>query len=338
MLDNGKDVTLMTIKPDEQFMKNYQAIYYAMNAKPDCKSKIFGKDVTIKFQDLQDLNNKITEKFKAHYEDAGFIINITVSFRDRSSIEFNSWTTFSAYDWNIEKTINSILIMWEYNAQLPNYPLPQLHRLTVRLADEIRPEEMLNLVVSGKLQEVDKLDQEICPVVARVDFINSMLGDELLYIVERWQEGLEASSLENHVIYKYLKKYSRVLAYAINYIALFVSIWAGFRYLNKLFEELGTEKIGNIPINEIYSLFSSGIKILIAIFVVYKVFEIVANIVFSSLRQSTDNHTFNITKGDKNECKKIANTIRHKKLRIIGNIIFTIGYDIACSILTNHFL
>ena len=58
MLDNGKDVTLMTIKPDEQFMKNYQAIYYAMNAKPDCKSKIFGKDVTIKFQDLQDLNNK----------------------------------------------------------------------------------------------------------------------------------------------------------------------------------------------------------------------------------------------------------------------------------------
>ena len=108
--------------------------------------------------------------------------------------------------------------------------------------------------------------------------------------------------------------------------------------LNKLFEELGTEKIGNIPINEIYSLFSSGIKILIAIFVVYKVFEIVANIVFSSLRQSTDNHTFDITKGDKNECKKIANTIRHKKLRIIGNIIFTIGYDIACSILTNHFL
>ena len=110
MLDNGKDVTLMTIKPDEQFMKNYQAIYYAMNAKPDCKSKIFGKDVTIKFQDLQDLNNKITEKFKAHYEDAGFIINITVSFRDRSSIEFNSWTTFSAYDWNIEKTINSIIM------------------------------------------------------------------------------------------------------------------------------------------------------------------------------------------------------------------------------------
>ena len=33
----------------KEFIKNYQAVYYAMNAKPDCKSKIFPEDVIIEF-------------------------------------------------------------------------------------------------------------------------------------------------------------------------------------------------------------------------------------------------------------------------------------------------
>ena len=79
---------------------------------------------------------------------------------------------------------------------------------------------MLNIVILGKLEEVDKIDQEICPIVARVDFINSMLGDELLYIVELWQKGLLAPDLEQHKVYKILKKYNRIIAYAINYISV----------------------------------------------------------------------------------------------------------------------
>lgn len=336
-MGNNEDLKLMEIEPDQQFVKNYQAVYYAMTAKPDCKSKIFPKNVTIKFQDLQDLNNKITEKFKAHYEDAGFTINITVSFKDRSNIEFNSWTIFSSYDWNLEKVINSILITWEYNAKLPNYSVPQPHRLTVRLADEIRPEEMLNLVISGKLQEVDKIDQEICPVVARVDFINSILGDELLYIVERWQEGLGQVSFNEHKVYKFLKKYRRILAYAINYIAFFISIWCGLKYLGVQFEKLGSELLGNISVNQTYYLFSCGVKVVVIWLIVYKVFEIIANTVFSTLRRNEDNHTFDITRGDRNECHKIEKIIKYKKLKIIGNLLFTFTFDILCSVFTSHF-
>lgn len=172
-----KDAQLMEITVDEQFLKNYQAIYYAMNAKPDCRSKLFSKNVIISLQDLKNLNRKVTEKFKAHYDNAGFRINVNVSLKNKEYLEFDSWATFENYDFNIEQSISSILIVWEYNAKLPGYPLPQRHTLSVRIADEIRAEEMLNLVVSGKLEEVDKLEQEVCPIVARVDFINAILGD-----------------------------------------------------------------------------------------------------------------------------------------------------------------
>lgn len=203
-MDN-KDTQLMKISPDEQLIKNYQAIYYAMNAKPDSKSKLFDRDVVITMEDLRNLNRRITEKFKAHYEDAGFRINVSISFKNRETIEFDSWTVFENYNLNTEKSINSILIVWEYNAKLPGFQWPQRHTLTVRLADELRPEEMLNLVVSGKLEEVDKLDQEICPIVARVDFINSMLGDELINIVGSWQKGLMAPSIDENICFKFLK-------------------------------------------------------------------------------------------------------------------------------------
>lgn len=177
-----EDTKLMDIDKQEEFIKNYQAVYYAMNAKPDCKSKIFPEDVIIEFADLNELNKKIVEKFKAHYEDAGFTINITVSFKDLTVVEFSSWTTFSQYDFSLNTAIRGITIVWEYNAKLPKYSLPQKHTLTVRLADRLRPQDMMNLIFSGKLSEMDLVDQEFCSIVARVDFINSMLGDELLVV------------------------------------------------------------------------------------------------------------------------------------------------------------
>ena len=47
-MDN-KDATLMEIPVNDQIIKNYQALYYAMNAKPDCKSKIFFKNSNYSF-------------------------------------------------------------------------------------------------------------------------------------------------------------------------------------------------------------------------------------------------------------------------------------------------
>lgn len=332
----NKDTQLMQITPDEQLIKNYQALYYAMNAKPDSKSKLFGRDIVITKQDLIDLNQQITEKFKSHYQDAGFRININVNFKDRESIEFDSWATFEQYNLSINKAITSILIVWEYNAQLPNYPLPQKHTLTVRLADELRPEEMLNLVISGKLEEIDKIDQEICPIVARVDFINSMLGDELLRIVELWQEGLMAPSLDDNMIYKLMKKYSRVLAYVINYSAVFIALFCSVRFFTHWISGIGVEYLRDISIKDAGQITYILIYSIIFCLIVNKVFRIIANIVFANLRFVTNNHTFNITNGDRVICQKIEKKLKTTKTTILLNISFTFVFNIICNIISNY--
>lgn len=331
----SKDSELMQIEPDEQFLKNYQALYYAMNAKPDCKSKLFPKDVVVSLQDLINLNEKITDKFKAHYDDAGFRINVNVCYKNRETLEFDSWTTFEKYSWNTEKIIDSMLIVWEYNAKLPNFKLPQKHTLTVRIADELRPEEMLNLVISGKLEEVDKIQQEICPIVARVDYINSTLGDELLGIVDSWQKGLMSPNICDDGVFKTLRKASRTIAYGINYISTAIAIWCTVKFLGMQLASFGVELVGEIQIEEVTQLvYTCAIGAFICVGV-YKIFQIIANIVFSALRSSEDNHTFTITNGDKVEYQKIEKGIKSKKRKVIVNLVLTFIFNVICSVVAN---
>lgn len=336
-MSENKDVQIMQIPDTEYLVKSYQSLYYAMNAKPDCKSKLFDNNVVINMQDIKNLNYKITEKFKAHYDNDGFRINVIVNLKGNEIIEFDSWATFEQYDFKIEKSINSILIVWEFNINLPQFPLPQKHTLTVRLADGIRPEEMLNLVISGKLEEIDKMDQETCAIVARVDFINSILGDELLRIVELWQDGLETADLEQHKMYNTLKKYSRLIAYAINYISVIIVAWHLINWLDKQVSNLDVKSIGEISISEFGELFNNFIFGILICMVTYKIFEVIANIVFSTLRSKGDSHTFNITNGDSKICKKVEKRIKHKKLKIVGNIAFTFFFDVVCNIVASYF-
>ena len=329
------DTNIMEIKADEQFMKNYQAVYYAMNAKPDSKSKLFPKDVVVTLQDIENLNERITDKFKSHYDDAGFRINVSVCYKKGETLEFDSWATFQSHTWNTEKVIDSILIVWEYNAKLPKYPLPQKHTLTVRIADEIRPEEVLNLVISGKLEEVDKIQQEICPIVARVDFINSTLGDELLAIVANWQKGLLSPNVDEQSWYKLLQKYSRVVAYAIHYISVIMAVYCSVKYFGVQIGELGVTTIGDIEIqamiNLIYLLaFCAGFCV-----IVYKVSHIVANFVFSVLREDRDIHTFKITNGDYVECQQVEQKANNRKRKVIINLIGAIMFNVLCNIIAN---
>lgn len=330
-----KDAQLMEITVDEQFLKNYQAIYYAMNAKPDCRSKLFSKNVIISLQDLKNLNRKVTEKFKAHYDNAGFRINVNVSLKNKEYLEFDSWATFENYDFNIEQSISSILIVWEYNAKLPGYPLPQRHTLSVRIADEIRAEEMLNLVVSGKLEEVDKLEQEVCPIVARVDFINAILGDELLRIVEQWQDGLLVSEKEYSKGYSFVKKYSRVFAYAINYITTFVIIMCMMEIIHNILLGFNVDFVSQMRIENLSTLIWSAVICTVVCMFVYKISMIVANIVFTTLRADEESHIFSITNGDQNLKQKLQCEHRNRKRRVIFNIVLTFIFNIVCSVLAN---
>jgi hypothetical protein len=238
MIEN-KDKQLMEVSDVEKFVKSLQAYYYAVNARPDCKSRAFTKPVLIELEDIYALNQHIVDKFKSHYEDDGFKITETIHFKNRKAIDLDSWQSFENYKWTDNSSINAITIKWDFNAKLPHYPIAQRHTLLVKMSDGIRPEEMLNLVISGKLEEVEELDRDVCPIVARVDFIDAILADELLDIVAKWAEGLRTVDNEDNKALKILKRNRRKIAYMVNYLALFFTLLCGITYLKRYIIKLG---------------------------------------------------------------------------------------------------
>ncbi|MEE1249022.1 MAG: hypothetical protein UHU19_07335 [Lachnospiraceae bacterium] len=303
-----------------------------MTAKHDCRSKIFSRNVKIKLEDIIELNYRVSEKLK-NYNEAGFSISVNVNFIGRQTIEFSSWQEFEKHKWNESNAINSITIVWEFNAILPQYGVPQQHVLVVKMADGLRPEEMLNIVFAGKLENIEEIEKQMYPVVARVDFINYVLGDELLHIVEEWNNGLELQDGEEYVFSEFLAKHRRKFAFAFNYITNFIALICCVKVIVYIINGFGVKMMSQLTIDNICEIiWVSGAAILFYM-LINKISQWLANIFFKTLGEQQDRHVFFMNKGDANIQKVVEKKYLKNKFFAIGSVVGTFLLDLACSLI-----
>ncbi|WP_211652222.1 hypothetical protein [Clostridioides difficile] len=55
----------------------------------------------------------------------------------------------------------------------------------------MKPQQILQLIVSGQIEEIDSIDKSLSPVTCKVDFTNHLLGDELINIIEEWDKSIQ---------------------------------------------------------------------------------------------------------------------------------------------------
>ena len=331
---NRKDSQLMQISEEEQFIKNYKAVYNAMTAKPDCRSKAYPKDVIIELDNIYDLNSRILDKFRTQYDDAGFSVNVIVSINGRQKLEFPTWLSFEEHKWNESEIITGMVMTWEFNVKLPKYQIPQRHTLTVKLSNGMRPEEMFGLFISGKLDEIDEIEQNVCPIVAKMDFIDSGIGNEVLEIVSEWVKGLKSSDTEKGKITSFMQRNKRKVAYLLNYATVFIALLCSLTLFKNYIIHLPIEKVSEISNTELCDLANIIFICGIGCFIVYKVSEMLSNIVFKTLADYGDEHIFNITKGDKNQRDRFQKKEKHDRKKIVANLVITVMINIACGVIT----
>lgn len=331
MEDNSN---LLAVSEREAFITNYKATYQAMTAKHDCKSKIFSRNVKVKFEDIADLNDRVTDKLK-NYNDAGFSISVNASFTGRNSVEFSTWQEFENHKWNESNALNSITIIWEFNAILPNYDVPQKHVLVVKIADGLRPEEVLNIVFAGKLENIDDIEKQMYPVVARVDFINYVLGDELLHIVEEWDNGLELQDevLNDGKTRKILKKHKRKIAFTLNYFTNFVVFICLLKIIANELSLFNVNTLAELTISNMCAiLWLVGFSIIFFVFT-DKLAEWLANIFFKTMDQEAEVHVFDLNKGDRIIQKKLQSEYNKSRILTISSIVGTFLVNLVCTVI-----
>ncbi len=326
--------SLLEVSEYDKFLTNYKSIYQAMTAKNDCKSRIFPRDVKIKQEDIYELNDRIAEKLSNH-NIIGFTILVTASFNGKQTIEFSSWNEFENHKWNESNALTALTIIWEFNVLLPKYEIPQKHLLVVKMTDGLRPEEMINIVFAGKLENIDEIEKQICPVVARVDFINYVLGDELLNIVEEWNKGLPVQYDEENKFVNMVKKHRRKLAFCINYITDIVYLICSIKLLNYRIHTFNVNKLGELYISNIEGIiWIVGIILIVFIFI-NKIAEWLANMLYRTLGEEPDIHIFDINKGDAKLQALLLKEKTKRKWRVITSVGGTILINLFCNIISS---
>lgn len=326
---------LLNKSPEELAITNNRAMFYRFLARPDSITKVFNKTAVLDIQDIRDLNQRVSEKL-SHYQEAGYLIQTNVKFADGKTRSFPDWSSFDTHDWYESEHINNMVITWSFNAVFPGRDEPQMHTLMVKLSNGLRPEEMLNLVFTGKIEDIEEMDNNLFPIVTRVDFVDRVLADELLFLVEEWVKTLRESELQKTPVMLFLQKnkakVASLMSWVTNIVIMCTSVIMTGNYIAKLpFKTVGDITPDNL-IKIIYALFICSATWIFG----KKLVGRLTDALFERLRLYGDNALFNITKGDKNRQEKIIRKEKWNKKAIIWNLIVTICINILCGFIVNY--
>lgn len=167
----------------------FKAMFYLFAGKPDSKVKLFNRPIVLGPDDIQDLNDKLIAKLRLHQIEQ-VVASATVKFDKEESIEFGTWAELKSFDWKTAQVTSELSLRWDFLVKLPAYAAPQRHTLTVRISTTPRPRDFLQMMLSHDPDDDSDISGKMALCVARVDFISHRLADELIDVIEGWNESL----------------------------------------------------------------------------------------------------------------------------------------------------
>lgn len=320
----NKTNDIVKVKEKNQLADKKSMLYEIFN-KRDSLTKVYNKCAVISLNDIYDLKDRVLEKLSIHQNQN--VTSVSVGLSGGKNLNFGVWKEFELHEWRENQYIKHINIVFESLIQIPGQELPEKHTLVVKLTSGINPGELLNLIFTGKIEDVDEFEINAATIVARVDFINQVLGDELISIVDNWVKSLSAESLKNNKYILFFRKFRKYVAYFINYVPVYMISIVAILYMDKIHEIIIKDDVllGNVKFIIILYL---------AFYTLNAFFKFLAKYTFNKLEDYRMPFVFDITRGDKKEKNKIINENRAGGIKGLISIIFNILINIICGIIT----
>lgn len=186
-----------------------RSLFYLFSGKPDSRIKIFTEPVHLKRDDIVELNDCITRKLGLHQIDA-VICTVKIGYDGSSFNEFGTWAEFSGHHWQEPDRIEEIVVKWDFLVKVASYEAPQRHTLLLRVSQDLKPSNLIQLMAAGNSDEFDQVDLFSSPAFCRVDFINAQLSKELINVVTEWYKGRKTPKLIPSHLYWFKKRRNTV--------------------------------------------------------------------------------------------------------------------------------
>ncbi|MCK9453392.1 MAG: hypothetical protein M0Q90_16980 [Bacteroidales bacterium] len=305
---------------DESQIKQFQSLYYLFKGKRDTEIKLFDSYKQFSYDDIIELNEKVYKKLELH-EKLTDLTHVTVGLDNNEIRTFGNWYEFTQTDWQISARTKYISLEWDFNIILPNQPhkVPQTHTLRIRIGNNLKPSEMIQVVFQGS--EEYELEEVQSQMVCKIDFVNAQICSELKTVVSEWYEALPKNS-EDHKLIKYILKHEVKIQ---NFVILSF-LTSSVILLNYLFGFLTSTKFNFLPddsTGKLYFVITASVPI---VYFFYRMGVLFSDrILKKQIGKLRRNPMFEFTKGDKNKFKEIE-TSNKKLLKGLGlNIFYAIS-------------
>lgn len=323
----------LAVTDENRDLALYKSIYYQMNAKPDSMSKAFSRKVIVNKDDIIDLNNRINEKIKLNYQDDGYIATVTVCLKDRHVLTFKCWEEFLQHKWTETSCIIGISLQWNFNIRIPGYEKPQNHNLVVKLTNGLRPEEILNFIFSGNIEDFDEIELNAFPVVVRVDFIQTLLGEELINIVGNWVNGLTQNTDLKNPIIMLMKKYRQKIAQYFEYISLIMLVFLLIGIFSNYLKSFNVINLNDLSMNQFNNMCIVILTGVLILYLLKNLFKYTAHSIYEKLSEYGNVYIFNITRGDSNLQNAIKTKDKTNGKIILTKFFLSLFFNICCGII-----
>lgn len=313
--------------------ESLKSLLYLMSGKPDSNIKLFNRPIIIDQNDISELNDTIQQKLTQHQTPVSQV-TVDISYNKNKFATYGNWQEFINTKWNIPNTIESMSIKWDFFVLWPTYAVPQRHTLSVKIASKMKPLQILQAVLSKDPDEID--DFEIsAPVMCRVDFIDHLMSEELINIVEKWVEARKQPGFINPSK-TFLKMHKDKIARIIHYSTPVLSAIALVSFLFNFTDKLGVSSAVTVSIMRyfmLWLLFSSMTISTLTIFGKY-----IAAKAYNSIDNYGHFSTFHITNGDKNRKSEIDKKNSKQMSIFTFNCIVSLILNIIAGVITYYML
>jgi len=314
--------------------ESLKSLLYLLSGKPDSNIKVFNRPIVIDQNDISELNDTVQQKLTQHQTPVS-MVTVDVSYNNNKFATFGSWQEFLDTKWNIPNTIESISIKWDFFILWPTYAVPQRHTLSVKIASKMKPLQILQAVFSKDPDDIEDFEISPAPVMCRVDFIDHLMSEELINIVEKWVEARKQPEFITDSK-TFLKKHKGKIARIIHYSTPVLSAIALVSFLFNFTDKLGVSTAVTVSIMRnfmLWLLFSSMTISTLTVMGKY-----LAAKAYNSIENYGHFSTFQITNGDKNRKTELDNKNSKHMSSFTFNCIVSLILNIIAGVITFYML
>ncbi len=313
--------------------EDLKSLFYITTGKLDTNIKAFKEKIIIETGDLIELDKRVNEKLSNH-NIVTSIVAVNILIDKNQLIQYGTWDEFQKFDGNrFSEKVKEITMTWDFLVKLPNFIKPQRHSMAVKITSETNFAALFPTLVSGNFSDIDEAEMMMAPVVCQVNFINHLLSDELINIVQKWVTTREVSPEVTKFI-TFCKKYKRIIAKTIHYTLPLLFALSAYVYLDIYKNKLSVELNNDVFFNVIIWFFLS----LVGIFVFYKIGHQIAIISYNALHDYGEHAIFNLTQGDKRKQKEIKNKNKKEFRKFLFSTATSVIIDVLVPVFSYFIL